>query len=82
VWPSRCQRGGLHRSSGNYQGRAAVEEFLACGIWPLNEGWEFEVETRESPLSMVVVPMPKVTSTIKKQESWVAFKARIVVVEN
>jgi hypothetical protein len=41
-------------------GRETVEEFLACDIWLLSEGWEFEVETKESPLSRVRVPMPKV----------------------
>jgi hypothetical protein len=28
-----------------------VEEFLACGIWPLHEKFEFEVEMKETPLS-------------------------------
>jgi hypothetical protein len=46
--------------------RNAVEEFLACSIWPLNEGCEFEVDRKETPLSKVVVPMPKVTPTIGK----------------
>jgi hypothetical protein len=30
-------------------GRDAVEEFLTCGIWPLSDNWEFEVEMMESP---------------------------------
>jgi hypothetical protein len=46
----------------------AVEEFLAYGIWRLSEGWEVEVEMRESPLSKVVMPMLKVTAIIRKQE--------------
>jgi hypothetical protein len=40
------------------------------------------VEGRETPLSKVVVPMPKVTPIIGKQESEVAFEARIVAMAN
>jgi hypothetical protein len=53
-------------------GRDAVKKFLACGIWPLNEGWEFEVERRESPILKIVVPMPKVTAIIGQQETGAA----------
>jgi hypothetical protein len=63
-------------------GHDAVEEFLACGIWPLREGWEFEVERKETTLLKVVVPMPKVIPIIGKQEPEVAFKARIVATAN
>jgi hypothetical protein len=38
-------------------GRNAVEEFLACGLWPLSEKIGFPVERKESPLSKVMVPM-------------------------
>jgi hypothetical protein len=39
-------------------GHDATEEFLACGLWPLSEMFGFKVETRESPLLKIVVPMP------------------------
>jgi hypothetical protein len=29
-------------------GRDAVEEFLACGLWPLNVKFGFKVETKET----------------------------------
>jgi hypothetical protein len=35
-----------------------VEEFLAYGISPLSYSCGFEVETKETPLSSVVVPKP------------------------
>jgi hypothetical protein len=35
-------------------GRDAVEQFLAYGIWPLNESCDFEVETKETPLLKVL----------------------------
>jgi hypothetical protein len=44
--------------------RNTVEEFLACGMWPLSEKFGFEVETKETPLSKVMVSMSKVTPTI------------------
>jgi hypothetical protein len=34
-----------------------VEGFLACGIWPLSESCEFDVERKEMTLPKVVVPM-------------------------
>jgi hypothetical protein len=46
------------------RGRDAVEEFLACGLWPLSEKFGFKVETMESTLSKVVVPMSRVTTII------------------
>jgi hypothetical protein len=55
-----------------------VKEFLACSLWPLNEKFGFEVETKESPLSKIVVSMPQVTTVIRVQESGAEFKARIV----
>jgi hypothetical protein len=58
-------------------GHDAVEEFLVCDIWLLSENCEFEVERRESPILKVVVPMPKVTPIIVKQESEAALEARI-----
>jgi hypothetical protein len=63
-------------------GHDAGEEFLACGIWPLSKGCEFEVERKETPLLKVVVPMPKVAPTLGKQESEAAFEAWIVAVAN
>jgi hypothetical protein len=39
-------------------GRDVVEEFLACCLWPLGEQFGFWVETKEYPLSKVMVPMP------------------------
>jgi hypothetical protein len=59
-----------------------VEEFLACSIWPLSENYEFEVERKESSVSKVMVPMPKVTPTIRKHESEEAFIAWIIVATN
>jgi hypothetical protein len=44
----------------------AVEEFLACGLWPLVEQFRFHVETRESPLSKVMVMMPLITTAIRE----------------
>jgi hypothetical protein len=63
-------------------GRDVVEELLACGIWLLSDSCEFEVEKKETPLSKVMVPMPKVTPTIAKQESKAAFEAWIVAAAN
>jgi hypothetical protein len=62
--------------------RDAVEEFLACGIWPLSDGWDFKVEKIESPLSKVIVPMPKMTAIIAEKETWAAFEARIASATN
>jgi hypothetical protein len=59
-----------------------VEEYLACGIWPLREGWEFSVERKEMPRSKVVVPMLEVTPIIGKLESKASFEERIVAVAN
>jgi hypothetical protein len=30
-------------------GHDIVEEFLACGLWPLSEKFGFKVETKETP---------------------------------
>jgi hypothetical protein len=45
-------------------GHDTVEEFLAYGMWPLSKKIGFEVETKGTPLSKVVVPMLKATPTI------------------
>jgi hypothetical protein len=55
-----------------------MEEFLACGLWPISEKFDFEVEAKESPLSKDVVSMPQVTPVIEAQEPGAAFEARIV----
>jgi hypothetical protein len=60
------------------RGHDVVEEFLACGLWHLNEKFCFEVETKESPLSKVVVPMPQVMVVIGVQEPGAEFEARIM----
>jgi hypothetical protein len=52
----------------------AVEEFLACGLWPLSEKFGFKVEKKGAPLSKVFVPMPRVTTIIKAQEPWAEFE--------
>jgi hypothetical protein len=59
-----------------------VEEFLPCGIWSLSEKCEFEVETRETPISKVIVPIPKATPTIGNQESEATFEVQILVIAN
>jgi hypothetical protein len=46
------------------EGRDAVEEFLACGMWPLSDKFGFKVEAKETPLWKVVVSMPQVTPVI------------------
>jgi hypothetical protein len=58
------------------RGCDAVEEFLACGIWSLSEKCDFEVETKETPLSKVVVLMPKVTPVIGMKQLKAAFETR------
>jgi hypothetical protein len=45
-------------------GQDAVEEFLASGLWPFGQQFGFEVETNESPLSKVIVPMPRIMTAI------------------
>jgi hypothetical protein len=39
-------------------GHDAVEDFLASGLWSLGRCFGFVVETKESPLSRVIVSMP------------------------
>jgi hypothetical protein len=63
-------------------GCGVVEEFLARGIWLLPEKCEFEAKMKVTPLSKVMVPMPKVTPTIGNQESEAAIKAQIVGATN
>jgi hypothetical protein len=59
-----------------------VEEFLACGLWPLSEKVGFEVEAKEPPMSRVVVPMPQLTPVIGAQEPGAAFEAQIANATN
>jgi hypothetical protein len=63
-------------------GHDDVEEFLASGLWPLSEKFGFEVGTKESPLSKVVVPMPQIDAAIKTEESRAEFEARIMNTAN
>jgi hypothetical protein len=63
-------------------GRDAVEEFLASGLWPLSEKFGFKVETKESPLSKVVVLMPQINAAIRTEESRVKFEVCIVNTAN
>jgi hypothetical protein len=63
-------------------GHDVVEEFLASGMWLLSEKFDFEVEVKGTPLSMVVVPMLKITPTIGTHESDAAIEARIVTAAN
>jgi hypothetical protein len=63
-------------------GHYVVEEFLAYSMWSLSKKFGFEAETKETPLSKVVVPMPKVTPTIGAQELVVAFKKQIMNAAN
>jgi hypothetical protein len=58
-------------------GHNVVEEFLACGLWPLGELFGFRVETKESPLSKVMVLMPLITITIMEWESEAKFVAHV-----
>jgi hypothetical protein len=55
-----------------------VEEFLTGGLWPLSKKFDFEVETKESPLSKVVVPMPQIDAAVKTDESRAKFGVRIM----
>jgi hypothetical protein len=64
------------------RGRDVVVEFLAGGIWPLNEKCDFEVEIKETPLSKVIVSMPRVNPIIGTKESGAAFETRIVQTAN
>jgi hypothetical protein len=56
-------------------GRDAVEEFLAYDLWPLSDKFGFKVETKEAPLSKVVVSMPQVAPIIRAPELWATFEA-------
>jgi hypothetical protein len=46
-----------------------VEEFLASGLWPLGRCFVFSLETNESLLSKVILPMPRIGTAIGEQES-------------
>jgi hypothetical protein len=63
-------------------GHDAVEEFLACSMWPLSDSCGFEVAIKETPLSRVVVPMPKVTSAIGVKETELSIETQIVNAAN
>jgi hypothetical protein len=45
-----------------------VEDFLAYNIWPLSDGWDFEVEKMEMPLLKVIMSMPKVAAITTERE--------------
>jgi hypothetical protein len=64
------------------RGHDVMEEFLACGLWPLSENFGFQVERKESTLSKVMVPMPHVNLVIGVLEPGVAFNAWIVNATN
>jgi hypothetical protein len=64
------------------RGRDAMEEFLACGLWPLSEKFGFPVERRESPLSKVMAPVLQGNPIIGEQEPGDVFEARIVSAAN
>jgi hypothetical protein len=64
------------------RGHDVVEEFLTCGLWPLSEKFGFKVETREYPLSKVVVLIAQVDAAIGTEESGAKFEARIVHAAN
>jgi hypothetical protein len=65
-----------------FRSRDLVKEFLASGLWPLSEKFGFKMETKESPLSKVVVPMPQVDTAIRTGESGAEFEARIMNAAN
>jgi hypothetical protein len=65
-----------------FGGHDAVEEFLACGLWPLGEQFGFRVETKEPSLSKVMVLMPQITTAIGERESEAKFVARIENAKN
>jgi hypothetical protein len=60
----------------------AVEEFLACGLWPLSEKFGFRVETMECPMFRVMVLMPPVTTIIEAKEFGAAFEVRVMNAAN
>jgi hypothetical protein len=63
-------------------GHNSVEEFLASGLWPLSKKFGFAVETKESPLLKVVVPMPQVDAVIGTKETRAEFEACIMNATN
>jgi hypothetical protein len=63
-------------------GRNVVEEFPACGIWSLSERCDLEVETKETPLSKVVVLKSKVTPVIGMKDSEATFETHIINAAN
>jgi hypothetical protein len=41
-------------------GRDAVEEFVSCGVWPLDAGNDFEhMKVGEAPVSKLKAPLPR-----------------------
>jgi hypothetical protein len=57
-------------------GQDTTEEFLASSLWPLGQQFGFETETKESLLSKVIVPMPRIMTAIGQRESEATFVAR------
>jgi hypothetical protein len=54
-----------------------VEEFPSSSLWPLSQQFGFEVETKESLLSKVIVLMPRFTTAIGQRETESTFVERI-----
>jgi hypothetical protein len=73
---------GLDEATSIIRSHDVVDEFLACGLWPLSEKFGFKVETKETPLSKVVVPMPQVTAVTGTQEPGAEFEACITNTTN
>jgi hypothetical protein len=56
------------------KGHDTVEDFLAYNIWPLSDGWDFEVEKMEMPLLKVIMSMPKVAAITIEREMGQPFR--------
>jgi hypothetical protein len=63
-------------------GLDAVEEFLARDLSPLGRRFGFLVETKESPLSKIILPMPQISTAIAERESPAKFVACIEKASN
>jgi hypothetical protein len=69
------------------KGRDAVEEFIACGMYPLAVGVNFDrVATRMTPVSKLKVPLPKFTIVRKDDNeddvqflAWVELEAESII---
>jgi hypothetical protein len=56
-----------------------VEEFVACGVWPLSAGVNFDqVSVGVNPVLKLKVPLPNFVSSRKDDESDIKFQARVV----